>query len=457
MRRACTLYSLMPTLTLSLNSHNIRHHPSNFEFSRTNPRRFQWIALLAHQWLTQHNEGWVSLEEIQNLPEWRGMGRHHTGTTITRYLARLQHLNMIEARTPTRGPYRLHVSRIVVDGKREDLADLLGAPAILTAAEPNLKQLREFLPKHLRAVVYLNQWRLVPDEGRAARRRAKTAIEIWTELARNEKLHSVLRLVSYTFLATVADDTGKYDFGLGVCDEAAHLLTPDSPAFLRARLFMAKAWLLYRKGDLVEEKRLLADAWAVSGDTQDAFLGGVHLTRLGIQQGYSTEAVNQFRRALLKYLMIENYQRVQDACYNIGRVLQPIDSAEALLWLTLSMNIASSMQVGTSRIMTAVLLSKLWFQNDNREKYLEWRHYARERADLSRNPLDRAWVLFLCALDDARKGETDALVQNLRNARKLYMRSGFGWAKLDQYFSSKFGAKTWAAVLKGFHNTPPSK
>jgi hypothetical protein len=267
------------------------------------------------------------------------------------------------------------------------------------------------------------------------------------ELARNDQLHIVLRLLSYVFLMKVADDFGDYVFAGTACKEAEVLLVNDVPAFVRARVHFAKAMLLYRKGHRAEEESSLQSAWQAAANTSDAFLTGIHLTRKGLQLGYSKEALTQYRRALLQYVMIESYEKAQDTCFNIGRILQSVERQEAVPWLKLAIDFAQKMKVGTSRIMTEVLLSKLAFEAGHRKEYLMWRRDAEWHAEMSRSGIDRAWCHFLHALDHHKKKQVTLLVGRLREARKLYVRNEYDSNKFDDYLAGRFGKDVWVQVL----------
>jgi tetratricopeptide (TPR) repeat protein len=420
---------------------------------------FEWIARLAYSAKMSINEGWVTLEQIQQLPLWSKMTRHHAGGNVYRYLMWLQNRNLpiVATENATRGRYRLRIERsdIYVDVPMENLATSLG---ILHHAgdEPTAEEMLKFLSRHFRAVALMNRWRLSPEPGHGSRWR-RTAYGIWMELADNETFHPAMRLLAYVCLATVLDERGQYQSRKKLMDGALLLVTENVPRFLLARLYLGHALLLHRDGGadaLNEEQVLLEHARMAGTGTQDRFLTGIYASRIGLRcerEGRREEALIHFSSALWSYTLIESYEKAHDACYNIARVLQNSDRLQAREWLKLALFVAERMKVGTSRIMIEVLLGKIALELNDHARYVRLLREAEKHSCLSRSPIDKTWCHFLRALDFARGGSSaePALISELTKARKLYIAPGYNWRKLDEYFASKFG-RVWEKVIKMF-------
>lgn len=446
----------MKTLTISVASKSAQVQPSGLCFPPS-PQMFEWIALLAYSTKMQINEGWVTLEQVQGLPHWSTMSRHHAGTNVTRYLLWLKrrNLSLVETETATRGRYRMRIERsdIDIDVAVEKLASCLGV-VHHGGDEPALGELLSFMTRHFSAVALLNRWRLAAEPG-TQNPWPKSATGIWMELAGNEASHPALRLLAYIYLMAVLDERGQYASGRGLIEEAQQLAAGGVPKFLLARLYFSCALLVYRRGGAEaehEEHRLLKQARDAALGIEDRFLLGVYASRKGLgheKVGNWQEALQQFSSALWSYTLIESYEKVQDSCYNIGRVLQSKDSKQARRWLKLAVFLAERMKVGTSRIMTEIILSKIALEGSDHDRYMYWLEEAEEHSRLSRSPIDKAWCHFLRAMDCARRGtpaEAD-LIRELSEARRLYVRPDYNWLKLDKYFARKFGP-VWEKVLR---------
>src|SRR5437868_1472418 len=99
-------------LLVSMEKRNIVLEPGGFSFPRRHALRFEWLVLLAYTRKIESTEGgWVSIEEIQRLPLWRGKPIEHIGTNVGRYIQELEQsgVKLVEARTMWRGPYRLQI------------------------------------------------------------------------------------------------------------------------------------------------------------------------------------------------------------------------------------------------------------------------------------------------------------------------------------------------------------
>jgi len=99
-------------LLVSLQKRDIMLKPKRSLFPRKHAMRFEWLALLAYARKTQGPDGeWVSIEEIQKLPLWRGKAKEHIGTNVGRYIQKIDksRVKLVEAQTLWRGPYRLRL------------------------------------------------------------------------------------------------------------------------------------------------------------------------------------------------------------------------------------------------------------------------------------------------------------------------------------------------------------
>src|SRR2546423_599597 len=198
-------------LSVSMGDHNVVLEPPGFSFPRRHALRFQWLALLAYVRKTEPPEsGWVSIEEIQELPLWRGKTIEHIGTNVGRYIQDLEQsrVKLVEAQATWRGPYRLQLApeAIHFDLPLEAVGKRLSRkpPAI-----PSRKTLLRFTEKYARAMSLFLEGRLSIDS-RTKKRRQENAWSAFSALAAESHLDARLHLIANLAAVRVLDTLGRF-------------------------------------------------------------------------------------------------------------------------------------------------------------------------------------------------------------------------------------------------------
>ena len=453
-----TLYTVMKDepvrLSVSMDDHNIVLEPSGFSFPRRHALRFQWLALLAYVRKTEPPEsGWVSIEEIQGLPLWRGKTIEHIGTNVGRYIQDLEQsgVNLIEAQTTWRGPYRLHVDleAIYFDLPIETIGKRLERkpPAI-----PRRKTLLRFTEKYARAMSLFLEGRLSIDS-RTKKRRQENAWSAFSALAAERHLDARLHLIANLAAVRVLDTLGRFTAAAKTLDDCERLVGRVHDPAVIARFFFANTKRYDRLGDKAAFEKNLVEARRFAAKSTDLALLATSAEREGLrlsQQGEFPKALIFLLQALDARLLIDNFDAVQSSCFNIGNALQQIGEKyyeEAAAWLRLCVNVCKWLHLGRYEALSEIILAKISLESGKTRSYMKWMREAEKLVAQSRNALDLVWCHVIRAFYFQRQKQDEKVKEELAQARQIYLgKQDFDQTRLEKFLARKF-PDVWDEVV----------
>jgi tetratricopeptide (TPR) repeat protein len=440
---------------LSMSERNLRLTAPRYSFPRGHALRFEWLVLLAYTRTSQSVDGgWVSIEDIQKLPLWRGKTKQHVGTNVARYLQDLERdeIKLVEAKTQWRGPYRLRVlpKDITFDIPILDVAARLG---MVRTKPVNRRRLLEFTEKYAKAISLYWEGRLTVDP-RAKKRREENALNKLLELTRNPALDARLRLMATLAFVRILDRLGRFSGAAMTLDDCERLATRVRDPAVAAAFHLANAWRYYQAGNDLDFGRHLLQAQELSTQTMDANLRAAHLSTQGLYfsaKGKYQNALTHLVKALDVRLPTENFDAIQAACFNIGNTIHRMGEryyAEAERWLTLCVSICEWMRLGRYDAMSEVMLAKIALESGNPKGYEKWINRAEIVAQQASNRSNQMWCHVIRAFYSQRFNEPQNAIQHLVTARKMYTgTSDYDLATTEKYLQRKF-PEFWDEVVK---------
>ena len=431
-------------LLVSITERNIEVRSKHYSFPRRHALRFEWFALLAYKRKAQSGgDGWVSIEQIQALPLWKGKTKHHVGTNVGRYIEDLEKtgLRLIEARSQWRGPYRLSVppSEIGFDLSMSRVARYLGE---FRRARLNRTDLYYFTQTYCRAISLYLQGRLSASS-RTRKRQQANALGKLLELSRDTALDARLRLMTNLAAARVLDSLGRSAAAAMTLDDSKKLVKRVREPVMIAKFHLAEVWRYYRAGDDSGVEKSLLRAKAISGKGVDLSVNAAAANYDGLRlsaKGDYERAMENLLQALYLRLPTENFDAIQASCFNIGNTLHRMGGGcyeEAEKWLRLCLDICKWMNIGRYEATAEIILSKIALDTGHPRMFLKWIHAAEAFAERSGNPSDKIWCEIMRAFHAQQQGEFEDATIHLVNARRVYLRIP-NWKPPDRYLSRKF-------------------
>jgi len=442
-------------LLVSIQDRKITLEPENYSFPRGHAMRFEWLALLAYaRKIKPVDEGWVSIEEIRQLPLWRGKTKQNIGTNVGRYIQGLEQsdVKLVEARTLWRGPYRLELSPEAVrfDVPLETVAKRLGKTQ---PVHLNKKTLLLFTERYSRAMSLLLTGRLSPNP-RTKKRQQENAWDAFCALAEQSGLDARLRLMANLAAVRVLDSLGKFQAAASTLDECETLVKSVRDSAVAAKFFFANAWRYYRDGDHGAIDQNLTRAKALSAQSADSALTGTSADREGLYlsaKGKYDEALTCLLQGLDARLLTENFDAIQASCFNIGNTLHRMGEhyyGEAEQWLKLCVNICKWMHLGRYDALSEIILAKVTLESGKTRSYLKWIKEAEKLTEQARNTTDMLWCHIIRAFYFQKQKKFEDAVKHLVNARRIYLgKQDFDQASLDTYLARKF-PELWDEVVE---------
>jgi tetratricopeptide (TPR) repeat protein len=442
-------------LLVSMQERNITLEPRHFSFPRREAMRFEWLALLAYTRVMESARGgWVSIEEIRQLPLWRGRSVAHVGTNVGRYIQQLEKsgVKMVEAETPWRGPYRLRIDpeAIRFDVSIGEVRAQLGK---LTPALPSRKQLLMFTEKYARATSLLMEGRLSLDL-RVRKKHQENALAGFSSLAREGGLDARLRLLASLGAIRVLDRLGRYGAVADRLDDCEKLVRRTTDPVVTARFFLtnARRYLRVRDNEAVEHH--LSRAKELAAKSPDSAVLGASADQEGVYlsaKDKHEEALPLLVEGLSARLPTENFDAVQASCFNIGNTLQRIGErcyAEAEQWLELCVNITEWMRLGRYEALSEIILAKMAVETGRTDRYAKWIEEGEKITERTRNTTDMIWCNVIKGMHYQRKRDVKATVEHLVKARKIYLRrQDYDSGVPDRFLARKF-PEVWDEVIK---------
>jgi tetratricopeptide (TPR) repeat protein len=442
-------------LSVSMEDHNILLEPGGFSFPRRHALRFEWLALLAYTRKTEPPEGgWVSIEEFQRLPLWRGKTIEHIGTNVGRYIQDLEQsgVRLLEAQTTWRGPYRLQVSPEAIDFDLplEAVGNRLGRKP---QAIPSRKTLLRFTEKYARAMSLFLEGRLSSDS-RTKKRRQENAWSAFSALAAENNLDARLHLIANLAAVRVLDTLGRFTAAAKTLDDCERLVSRVHDPAVSARFFFANTKRYDRLGDKTALEKNLAEARAFATKSADLVLLAMSAEREGLrlsQQREYQKALAFLLQGLNARLLIDNFDAVQSSCFNIGNALQQMSEKhyeEAGQWLKLCVNICKWLHLGRYEALSEIILAKISLESGKTRSYVKWMREAEKLTALSRNALDLFWCHVIRAFYYQRHKKSEEVREELVKARHIYLsKRDFDQTGLEKYLARKF-PDVWDEVVE---------
>jgi tetratricopeptide (TPR) repeat protein len=444
-------------LLVSMAQRNIVLHPGNYSFPRRHALRFEWVALLAYTRKIQSAQaGWVSIEEIQRLPLWRGKSLQDTGTNVGRYIQDLEraHIMLVEAQTTWRGPYRLQVdpTEVCFDTSLEAVGKSL---AQVQLAGPSRKMLLRFTEKYARAMSLLLEGRLSLDS-RTKKRWQENAWSVFCVLAEDRTLEARLQLLANLAAVRVLDSLGRFGAAAKTLDECEKLVERVPDPVVAARFYFANAWRYQRLGNEASIEKNLAQAKTLSEKSTDSSLIGTSADREGLHlsaKGKYKEALTFLLQGLYARLLIENFDAVQISCFNIGNTLHRMGEKhyeEASQWLKLCVNVCKWMHLGRYESLSEIILAKINLESGKTRSFLKWIKEAEKLAAQSRNALDILWCHVIRAFYFQRQENYEEVMEHLIQVRQIYLgKPDFDQVALEKYLARKF-PNVWDIIVEKY-------
>ncbi|MFL6214535.1 MAG: hypothetical protein ACJ74J_11665 [Blastocatellia bacterium] len=456
-----TLYTVRKNkavrLSVSMGDHNVVLEPRGFSFPRRHALRFQWLALLAYiRKIEPPESGWVSIEEIGQLPLWRGKTIEHIGTNVGRYIQDLKQsgVRLVEAQTTWRGPYRLQVGpeAIHFDLSLEVMGKRLARKPL---ASPSRTTLLRYTEKYARAMSLFLEGRLSVDS-RTKKRRQENAWGAFSALAGESHLDARLRLMANLAAVRVLDSLGRFTAAAKTLDECEKMVRRVGDPVVAAKFFFANAWRYHRTGDAVALDKNLVQARAFVTKSTDLALMGTMADREGLRlsaQGKYEEALKYLLQGLNARLLIDNFDAIQASCFNIGNALQQLGEKhyeEAGQWLRLCVNVCKWLHLGRYESLSEILLAKISLESGKTRSYLKWIRDAEKLAAQSRNAIDILWCHVIRAFYFQKHRQPEEVRKQLVQARHIYLgKQDFDKTGLEKYLARKF-SDVWGEVVESY-------
>ncbi|HJQ69594.1 MAG TPA: hypothetical protein VKA70_11510 [Blastocatellia bacterium] len=443
-------------LLVLLEKRDIVITPNHSLFPRRHAMRFEWLALLAYTRNTQGPDGgWVSIEEIQKLPLWRGKPKEHIGTNVGRYIQQMEkgRIKLVEVQTLWRGPYRLQLLpwEVSFDIPIKKAGERLGQ---VISVSPSRQPLLLFTEKYSRAMSLFLEGRLLPDPTKR-KRQQENALDKLCALAEDGSLDARLRLMANLAAVRVLDSLGRFRAAAMTLDECQKLIKRVRDPVVTAKYFLANAWRYYRARDYAVFEQNLAKAKEVSTKSIDSTLAGASVNSEGLylaERRRYEEAIPLLVQGLDARLPIDNFDAIQASCFNIGNTFQRMGEGfygEAEAWLKLCVNICKWMHLGRYESLAEVVLAKIALESGRTRSFLKWIREAEHLAEQARNPTDILWCHILWAFYAQQQKRPEDAIEHLIKARSIYKgKQDYDWMVLDKYVHRKF-PDLWEDVING--------
>jgi hypothetical protein len=446
------LYLFDMFVYVSINDRNVRFQSKHYSFPRKHALRFEWFAYLAlSRKQLSGGEGWVSIEQIQSLPLWKGKSKQHVGTNVGRYIQALKKsgLDLIEARSQWRGPYRLKVpaAEITFDIPLREVADYLG---VVRQEKLRHETLYYFTQQYCRAISLYLKGTLSPNS-QTKKRQHENALGKLYELSSDTSLDARLRLFTNLAAVRALGSLGR--------SSAAELTLNDSKKLLRhvkdraiiSKFYLAEVWRYYKTGDNNRFETSLSRSKALAAKTEDlslsASISNLEGLRLSSKGDYSS-AIEHLLLGLNLRLFTENFDSIQASCFNVGNTFQRMglrNYSEAEKWLRLCIDICKWMNIGRYEATAEIILSKIALESGRISAFLKWVKEAESFALRSGNPSDRMWCAIMRAFHSQKLKNLEATLDHLVDARRIYLTMS-NWKTPDKYLQRKF-PEVWEDVI----------
>ncbi|MGA2992908.1 MAG: hypothetical protein ABSD88_20755 [Candidatus Korobacteraceae bacterium] len=445
-------------LTVSFEKRNARLG-SKWLFSRRHQMRLEWLALLTLKSATESaDQTWVSLEEIARLPHWAGKSRRTIGMDVGRYVSELERrgIGIIKSGTMLSGPYRL------IPGVNPFFdVPLNEVKRLLRIRQPDVVSSRqlmaEFTHGYVQAQSFLYSGRLT-TEGTGQRRYRQAAYGTLLKLATDRRHDSWSRLLAGVSAASVLQRLGRYEKAVAMRRDQRDLLRKTNDPALKAYYYLTEAAGLFRSMPPRAKKTslpaALRRATAFANESADkSSLGWISL-RTGLylaRYGRNEEAIDELIRGLRSHLLTDNYNGVQLCCGNIGSIIHRIGErhyAEARDWLTLAIDVAAWMHLGSDDAHAEMIMAKIETEEGNRDAALRWLKQAETIAEGAANQISLADVKVGWALWHQHFGKQEDEIEALVGAVGIYSRlRGFDFKSRAKYLARIF-PEVWNTVLE---------
>jgi tetratricopeptide (TPR) repeat protein len=443
---------------ISFERQNVRIAPSRWLFAKRHACRFDWMALLAYRRAKPSLDiGWVTLNDIVNLPNWAGMTRRHAGINIGRYLQAYERegLELVEAQSRWVGPYRLNVlpSNIQFDIPIAQIEKRLKIKR--KEVELPREELRRFVFRYARAQWLFNQGELVPIGTQAD----QGAFGEFLHLTNDDGFCPRLQLIACIAALRVLFRLGRFGAAGKTLAQNAKLVRSVNDPVLKAQYFLAVAWSRQRSESGTSSNRsienALSSARAFAEDSGDRASLGLLAYRTGgflTKKGRHEEAILQLLYAVEAAIVTGNFDAVQSYCAEVGSVIHrlgPDHYPEARAWLLLGIAISRWMRIGREDAHGEMILGKTYAELGKQPNLARfWLQRAERIAQRSGNQLNSADVKMVWAFWHQRFGTRRALVETLCQALLMFRNlRDFDGRQKERYMGRKFPS-VWPDVTK---------
>lgn len=410
-----------------MKTHAITIEPDGFSFRRLHKKRFECLALIAYMRKIEPLR-WVTIEDICQLPQWRGNTKRHVGQLVGRYIEALEGTSVIEAQTSRwSGPYRLRVapSDINFDMADDAVREFLNLPYV--SRIPGRDELLAFTEQYTEAASLLFKGHLSSASllvkghlSSPSQRKQLTAIGEFTLLAERSSVHPALRLLATLAAVRVLDRLGRFKAAHTSLQDCDPLRDQVHDPVVNARFFLARALNYRRAGNVIAAQADLRQAEALSHRSTDLTaisrlyeLRGTSRSKEGSIFRHSEqadakydEALTHLCQALYGFLVTENYEDIQSCCYNIGNTLhrlRELKYPEAKRWLKLSTTISAKMNMGRYEGRAEAILAKIAFHEGDSRNFNRLVTHAQQVCRKAGNVIDLSTCLIVRAFDSAKK------------------------------------------------------
>jgi tetratricopeptide (TPR) repeat protein len=412
------------------------------------PLQSEFFALLALTRLTSPaDQAWISLDQIERLPSWKGKRKHDISTNVGRYLQSIDAKRLIESRTTWGGPYRLSANPLSVafdvslDTARKRLRLSSKQPT-----EPTRDATLQFTRSYARAQWLFFRGRLIRHGDQIA---ADDAYGALMQMIEHREFGVSFRLLAMISAADVLYRLGRFRVAREALQANRILARQAADLSLKARYHLSLAWAYQRSSSGLASDRAVKAALAKGTFYAENSVDRVALAVLAYRKasfltkkGRLDEAVATFVEALRGYLITGNYHGVQASCADIGSVLHRIGPErypEARRWILSSIGIARLMRIGRDDAHGEMILGKMYLESGkpllSRLMLLRAERIARNAG----NRVNRADIRMVWGFWFQRFGTREDLIRTLVEAIQLFRSmSEFDVPQKESYIQKKF-------------------
>jgi hypothetical protein len=436
---------------------NVQIGDGQWLFLRRHRDRFEWISLLAYRRATpSNNGGWVSRDDIARLPKWLRRTRKHIGDNVARYLQDMKAagLSLVEAGSPSAGPYRLLVPQedVSFDLPIDEVAQALHIAPV--RPEVQRDDLIRFVPRFVRSELLLQRGHLVST---STSDRIPSALSMFTDLVRGHSGNPRLQLIATLASTRVLFRIGRFSAARETLLQCEAMVEEIGDPVLESQYYLSLAWSYRRAESGTGSNRAVETALSRAREKASHSGDRSCLGLLAYREAWSLARKKQYDDALAQMsfaveaaIITSNFTALQAYCSDLGSIIHrigPRHYAEARRWILIGVLLARWARIGRDDAHGEMIIGKMYCEmGSKRVTSALWLNRAERIARKANNSVNLADIQMVRAFWHRHYGSREDLIEALGKAVVQFRRlKNFDSRQKEQYMMLEFPS-VWLSV-----------